>query len=89
VSEDLRDGRLGGLTIVWRRTKVAVARALLPPFQRAHGREIHGQPAKLGEPRLECRGNLIVGMVARNGIMVIVNGSPATYRVAAGGCRRA
>ena len=37
----------------------------------AHGREIHGQPKKLGEPRLEYRGDLVVGTVARNGIEVI------------------
>ena len=37
----------------------------------AHGREVHGQPKKLGEPRLEHRGDLIVGTVARNGIEVI------------------
>src|SRR5260370_32699828 len=37
----------------------------------AHGREIHGQPKKLGEPRLEHRGDLIVGTIARNGIDVI------------------
>jgi acetoacetate decarboxylase len=37
----------------------------------AHGREIHGQPKKLGAPNLEFRGDLIVGTVARNGIDVI------------------
>jgi acetoacetate decarboxylase len=37
----------------------------------AHGREIHGQPKKLGEPRLEARGDLLVGTVARNGIDVL------------------
>ena len=37
----------------------------------AHGREMHGQPKKLGEPRLEHRGDLVVGTVARNGIEVI------------------
>ncbi|NCO87205.1 MAG: acetoacetate decarboxylase family protein [Rhodobacterales bacterium] len=36
-----------------------------------HGREVHGQPKKLGEPRLAFRGDLIVGTVARNGIEVI------------------
>ena len=34
----------------------------------AHGRELHGQPKKLGEPRLEYRGDLVVGSVSRNGI---------------------
>jgi acetoacetate decarboxylase len=37
----------------------------------AHGREIHGQPKKLGQPRLEHRGDLVVGTLARNGIEVI------------------
>jgi acetoacetate decarboxylase len=37
----------------------------------AHGREIHGQPKKLGEPRIEYRGDLVVGVVARNGIDVL------------------
>jgi len=37
----------------------------------AHGREIHGQPKKLGEPRIETRGDLVVGTVERNGIEVI------------------
>ena len=36
-----------------------------------HGREVHGQPKKLGEPRLEYRGDLVVGTVARNGIDVL------------------
>jgi acetoacetate decarboxylase len=37
----------------------------------AHGREVHGQPKKLGAPRLEVRGDLIVGTVERNGIDVL------------------
>jgi acetoacetate decarboxylase len=37
----------------------------------AHGREIHGQPKKLGLPSLEMRGDLIVGRVERNGIDVV------------------
>eukprot|EP01037_Dinobryon_pediforme_P025600 gene25600-27809_t len=37
----------------------------------AHGREIHGQPKKLGLPSIEMRGDLIVGRVERNGIDVI------------------
>jgi acetoacetate decarboxylase len=36
-----------------------------------HGREIHGQPKKLGDPKLEHRGDLVVGTVARNGIDII------------------
>ncbi|MBV9703108.1 MAG: acetoacetate decarboxylase family protein [Methylobacteriaceae bacterium] len=35
------------------------------------GREVHGQPKKLGEPRLEARGDLWVGTVVRNGIDVV------------------
>jgi acetoacetate decarboxylase len=37
----------------------------------SHGREIHGQPKKFGEPRLEHRGDLVVGTVTRNGIDII------------------
>lgn len=37
----------------------------------AHGREVHGQPKKLGRPSVEMRGDLIVGCVERNGIDVI------------------
>lgn len=37
----------------------------------AHGREVHGQPKKWGEPSLEARGDLFVGMLRRNGIDVI------------------
>src|SRR5271163_4913222 len=36
-----------------------------------HGREIHGQPKKLGEPRIEHRGDLVVGIVTRNGIDIL------------------
>jgi acetoacetate decarboxylase len=41
-----------------------------------HGREIHGQPKKLAEPRLEVRGDLIVGTLARNGIDVVTGTVP-------------
>ena len=41
-----------------------------------HGREIHGQPKKLGLPKLEFRGDLIVGMLARNGIDVVTGTMP-------------
>ena len=34
----------------------------------AHGREVHGQPKKLADPRVELRGDLLVGTVTRNGI---------------------
>ncbi|WEX12055.1 acetoacetate decarboxylase [Chelativorans sp. AA-79] len=37
----------------------------------AHGREVHGQPKKLGHPAIEFRGDLIVGRVERNGIDVL------------------
>lgn len=37
----------------------------------AHGRELHGQPKKFAEPKIEARGDLIVGTVTRNGIEVI------------------
>lgn len=37
----------------------------------SHGREVHGQPKKFGEPKLEARGDLFVGTVTRNGIDVI------------------
>jgi acetoacetate decarboxylase len=46
----------------------------------AHGREVHGQPKKLGEPRLEARGDLMVGTVARNGIEVITGTMPYKQR---------
>jgi len=42
----------------------------------AHGREIHGQPKKLGTPSLEMRGDLIVGRVERNGIDVLTGTLP-------------
>ena len=46
----------------------------------AHGREVHGQPKKLGQPSLEMRGDLIVGTVARNGIDVITGTMPYKQR---------
>lgn len=42
----------------------------------AHGRELHGQPKKLGAPRLEFRGDLIVGTLERNGIDVVTGTMP-------------
>ena len=41
-----------------------------------HGREVHGQPKKLADPRLEFRGDLIVGTLARNGIEVVTGTMP-------------
>lgn len=37
----------------------------------AHGREVHGQPKKLGNPKLEARGDIWVGSIERNGIDVL------------------
>ena len=48
----------------------------------AHGREVHGQPKKLGAPSLEMRGDLIVGKVERNGIDVITGTMAYKQRVA-------
>lgn len=42
----------------------------------AHGREVHGQPKKLGQPSIEFRGDLIVGTVERNGIDVLTGTLP-------------
>src|SRR6185295_16968265 len=46
----------------------------------AVGREIYGQPKKGGEPRLEARGDLMVGAVSRNGIDVITATLPYKQR---------
>lgn len=37
----------------------------------AHGREIHGQPKKFADARVETRGDLLVGAVTRNGIDIV------------------
>ena len=37
----------------------------------AQGREVHGQPKKWGYPRVEFRGDLVVGILERNGIDVV------------------
>jgi acetoacetate decarboxylase len=37
----------------------------------AQGREVHGQPKKLGTTRLRTRGDLVVGTVKRNGIRLL------------------
>ena len=37
----------------------------------AQGRAVHGQPKKWGNPRVEFRGDLIVGILERNGIDVV------------------
>lgn len=49
----------------------------------AHGRETHGQPKKLGKPSIEFRGDLIVGMIERNGIDVLTGTLPYKQRQAA------
>jgi len=48
----------------------------------AHGREIHGQPKKLALPRLEFRGDLIVGVLARNRIDVVTGTMPYKQQTA-------
>lgn len=42
----------------------------------AHGREVHGQPKKLGRPSVTVDGDLVVGRVARNGIDVLTATTP-------------
>jgi acetoacetate decarboxylase len=42
----------------------------------AHGRELHGQPKKLGFPKLEAREDAWVGSVTRNGIDIITGTLP-------------
>lgn len=42
----------------------------------ATGREVYGQPKKLGAPRLEARGDLVVGVAERNGIDVVTGTMP-------------
>lgn len=48
----------------------------------AHGREIHGQPKKLGNPKVEFRGDLIVGTLERNGIDVVTGTMPYKQQAA-------
>jgi acetoacetate decarboxylase len=45
-----------------------------------HGREVHGQPKKLGYPKLEARGDLLVGTVSRNGIDIVTGTMPYKQR---------
>ncbi len=42
----------------------------------AFGREVHGQPKKLGEVSVEVRGDLLVGTVRRNGIDIVTVTTP-------------
>lgn len=37
----------------------------------AQGREVHGQPKKWANPRVETRGDLVVGVLERNGLDVL------------------
>lgn len=46
----------------------------------AHGREVHGQPKKFGEARVEIRKDLLVGTLSRNGIDVITGTAPYKQR---------
>jgi acetoacetate decarboxylase len=46
----------------------------------AHGREVHGQPKKWAEPRLQVHGDAWVGTVARNGIDVITGTLPYKHQ---------
>lgn len=51
----------------------------------AHGRELHGQPKKFGQPSVDFRGDLIVGRVERNGIDVVTATLPYKQKPAAPG----
>jgi len=46
----------------------------------AHGREVHGQPKKLGLPAIDFRGDLMVGTFERNGIDVLTGTMPYKQR---------
>lgn len=48
----------------------------------AHGREVHGQPKKLGSPSIEMCGDLIVAVIERNGIDVLTGTLPYKQRAA-------
>jgi len=48
----------------------------------ATGREVYGQPKKLGEPSLEARGDLLVAVARRNGIDVLTATMPYKPRSA-------
>lgn len=37
----------------------------------SHGREIHGQPKKYGQPKIEFRNDLIIGTIHRNGLNIL------------------
>lgn len=46
----------------------------------AQGREVHGQPKKWGNPRVEFRSDLIVGILERNGIDVLTGTMPYKHQ---------
>ena len=48
----------------------------------AQGREIHGQPKKMGATRIEVRGDTIVAEIERNGIVVARVTTPYRYQKA-------
>lgn len=48
----------------------------------AQGREVHGQPKKLGTTTIQTRGDLVVGSVRRNGIRIIRITTPFRTRSA-------
>ena len=49
----------------------------------AQGREVHGQPKKLGKINLEIRGDTLVSEIWRNDIRVLRSTTPYKYRKAA------
>ena len=48
----------------------------------AQGREVHGQPKKMGQTRIEVRGDTIVGEIERNGIIVARISTPYKFQEA-------
>ena len=46
----------------------------------AHGREVHGQPKKLGKPSIEFRQDLMVARIERNGIDILTATLPYKQR---------
>lgn len=46
----------------------------------AQGREVHGQPKKLGKIKLETRGDTVVAQIKRNGIRVLRATTPYKYK---------
>jgi acetoacetate decarboxylase len=48
----------------------------------AQGREVHGQPKKFGNTKIEVRGDTIVAEISRNGITVARSTTPFKYKKA-------